>query len=121
MKQLLAVVMLICTCARAQTASMNDSEREIIPAKADGKAVPIGSVARIEDSTGPVLINRYNTYPAAVINGAAYTGVDKAESSEALYGNKDYFWPGAGTARVDINVCWENPGAATATWRAQSA
>jgi multidrug efflux pump len=31
--------------------------------------VPLGSVARIQDSTGPVLINRYNTYPAAVING----------------------------------------------------
>jgi multidrug efflux pump subunit AcrB len=35
----------------------------------EGKTVPLGSVARIEDTTGPVLINRYNTYPAAVING----------------------------------------------------
>lgn len=35
----------------------------------DGKSVPIGAVARIEDSTGPVLINRYNTYPAAVVTG----------------------------------------------------
>lgn len=35
----------------------------------EGKAVPIGSVAKIEDMTGPVLINRLNTYPAAVING----------------------------------------------------
>ncbi|MCP3141837.1 ricin-type beta-trefoil lectin domain protein [Pyxidicoccus xibeiensis] len=41
----------------------------------------------------------------------------EGEVSQELYGNKDYYWAGAGTARVDINVCWENPGAATATWR----
>ncbi len=35
----------------------------------EGKAVPIGSVANIQDATGPVLINRFNTYPAAVVNG----------------------------------------------------
>lgn len=35
----------------------------------DGHSVPIGSVATIQDSTGPVLINRFNTYPAAVVNG----------------------------------------------------
>ena len=35
----------------------------------DGKDVPLGSLARIEDSTGPVLINRFNTYPASVITG----------------------------------------------------
>jgi hypothetical protein len=43
---------------------------------------------------------------------------------EALYGNSATFWPNAGTGRVDINVCWENPnnapGATTqarANWR----
>lgn len=52
--------------------------------------------------------------PEAVEDGAA---LELGQSAEALYGNKDYFWPGAGTARVDINVCWENPGAETAAWR----
>lgn len=37
----------------------------------EGKPVPIGAVAQIEDATGPVLINRYNRYPAAVITGVS--------------------------------------------------
>jgi hypothetical protein len=45
------------------------------------------------------------------------TPPELAQGTEALYGNKDYYWAGAGTARVDINVCWENPGAETAAWR----
>jgi multidrug efflux pump subunit AcrB len=44
-----------------------------------GMMVPIGSVARIEDATGPVLINRYNTYPAAVINGASSPRISTGE------------------------------------------
>lgn len=50
--------------------------------------------------------------------------VDVIESE--LYGNTSFFWPNAGTARTDINVCWENPSsapgstaAARATWRDQ--
>lgn len=53
-------------------------------------------------------------------------GVDDGErSADELYGNGSYFWPNAGTGRVDIKVCWENPesteiGATTAvraSWR----
>jgi multidrug efflux pump len=36
---------------------------------ADGKMVPLGTIAAVQDNTGPVLINRYNTYPAVAING----------------------------------------------------
>jgi hypothetical protein len=43
---------------------------------------------------------------------------------EALYGNRDKFWPNAGTGRTDIQVCWVNPdsapgatAAARAAWR----
>ena len=46
-----------------------DMVRQLKVLNREGKAVPLGSLARIEDSTGPVLINRFNTYPAAVING----------------------------------------------------
>jgi hypothetical protein len=45
------------------------------------------------------------------------TPPDLGQDVRELYGNKNYYWPGAGTARVDINVCWENPGAETAAWR----
>jgi multidrug efflux pump len=36
---------------------------------AEGKMLPLGSVLTIRDSSGPVQVNRYNTYTAATING----------------------------------------------------
>jgi multidrug efflux pump len=36
-----------------------------------GAMVPLGSVLTIRDSSGPVVVNRYNTYTAATINGAS--------------------------------------------------
>jgi hypothetical protein len=35
-----------------------------------------------------------------------------ALSEQGLYGNRDFFWPNAGTGRTDINVCWVNPNSA---------
>jgi multidrug efflux pump subunit AcrB len=40
-----------------------------------GKRVPIGSVAQVRDSSGPVMITRYNMYPSAAITGASLPGV----------------------------------------------
>ena len=37
---------------------------------ADGQMVPLGAIAAVKDSSGPVHINRYNTYTAAAINGS---------------------------------------------------
>ena len=37
---------------------------------ADGDMVPLGAVAEVRDSAGPVQITRYNMFPAAAINGA---------------------------------------------------
>jgi multidrug efflux pump subunit AcrB len=42
---------------------------------ATGDMVPLGSVLKIQDTGGPVLINRYNMYPAAALNGVTYPGV----------------------------------------------
>src|SRR5262245_717065 len=33
-------------------------------------------------------------------------------ATRVLYANRDYLWPGAGSRRTDINVCWENPDSA---------
>ena len=41
----------------------------------DGQMVALGAVADIRDSSGPVMINRYNMYPAATINGDSLPGV----------------------------------------------
>jgi multidrug efflux pump subunit AcrB len=46
-----------------------ETVRQLKVLNREGKAVPLGAVAKIEDATGPVLINRYNTYPAAVVTG----------------------------------------------------
>jgi multidrug efflux pump len=40
-----------------------------------GDMVPLGSLLRIKDSSGPVLVNRYNMYTAAAVNGGARPGV----------------------------------------------
>ncbi len=49
---------------------------------------------------------------------------DFSVAEEGLYGNRDKFWPNAGTGRTDIHVCWVNPNsapgataAARAAWR----
>jgi multidrug efflux pump len=40
-----------------------------------GEMVPLGSVLTVRDSSGPVLINRYNMHTAAAINGSSRPGV----------------------------------------------
>ncbi len=42
---------------------------------ANGDMVPLGSVAAPRDINGPLVITRYNMYPAAAINGGALPGV----------------------------------------------
>ncbi len=42
---------------------------------ADGNMIPLGTLATIEDVGGPIMITRYNMFPAAPINGASLPGV----------------------------------------------
>jgi multidrug efflux pump len=49
--------------------------------------IPLGSVAEVRDSSGPVAVTRYNMYPAAPINGASLPGVSSGtviQQMEAL-------------------------------------
>ena len=46
--------------------------------------VPLGSVADVQDSTGPVQVVRYNMFPAAPINGAARPGMSTGEVLAAM-------------------------------------
>jgi multidrug efflux pump len=48
--------------------------RQLKVRNSDGDVVPLGAVAEVQDSTGPVQITRYNMFPAAPINGAALPG-----------------------------------------------
>ena len=45
-----------------------------------GDMVPLGTVATVKEIDGPLLLTRYNMYPAAVVNGAAGPGVSSGEA-----------------------------------------
>src|SRR5262249_15547545 len=55
-----------------------DEEEDIAKLKvrnSSGAMVPIGSLASIKHVNGPLVLTRYNMYPAASINGSAVPGV----------------------------------------------
>ena len=45
-----------------------------------GGMVPLGSVAELKDTSGPVMVMRYNMYPAAAINGSPAPGVSSGQA-----------------------------------------
>ena len=47
---------------------------------ADGDMVPLGAVADVRDSAGPVQITRYNMYPTASINGIPLPGTSMGDA-----------------------------------------
>lgn len=44
-----------------------------------GEMAPISTIAEVRDSSGPVIVTRYNLYPAAAINGSNLPGVSSGE------------------------------------------
>jgi multidrug efflux pump subunit AcrB len=49
-----------------------------------GKMVPFGSIAQVEDVNGPVLIQRYNMYQSAAVNGSPTAGVSSGQAIEEM-------------------------------------
>ena len=49
-----------------------------------GGMVPLGSMAEINDVSGPVLIMRYNMYPSAAINGDASAGTSSGQALKSM-------------------------------------
>jgi len=47
---------------------------------ANGKMIPLGTVARVADSSGPLMITRYNMYASAPINGGTAPGVSSGQA-----------------------------------------
>jgi multidrug efflux pump len=52
-----------------------DAVRQLKVRNADGDMVPLGAVAEIRDSVGPVTVTRYNMFPAATVTGSWQPGV----------------------------------------------
>jgi multidrug efflux pump len=50
----------------------------------DGDMVPLGAVAEIRDSAGPVQITRYNMFPTASINGLPRPGTSTGDALAAM-------------------------------------
>jgi multidrug efflux pump len=46
--------------------------------------MPLGTVADIVDSSGPVMLTRYNMYPAAAVNGAWLPGVSSGQVIQTM-------------------------------------
>jgi multidrug efflux pump len=56
-----------------------DSVRQLKVRNADGDMVPLGAVAEVRDSAGPVTVTRYNMFPAATVTGAWQPGVSTGD------------------------------------------
>lgn len=61
---------------------------------ADGRVVPLASVADVEQRVGPASIVRFNLYPAAAIKGGAAPGVSSGQSLEIIERVKEATLPG---------------------------
>src|SRR5581483_106958 len=49
-----------------------------------GEMVPLGTVLSVKEVGGPLLVTRYNMYPAAVVVGGARPGVSSGEGIAAV-------------------------------------
>lgn len=49
-----------------------------------GSMVPLGSLVEMREQNGPLVLTRYNMYPAAVINGSAAPGVSSRQAIEIM-------------------------------------
>jgi multidrug efflux pump subunit AcrB len=49
-----------------------------------GGMVPLGSLATVEQVNGPLVLTRYNMYPAAALNGASGPGVSSGDTIELM-------------------------------------
>src|SRR5206468_2767646 len=56
-----------------------ETVRQLKVRNADGDMVPLGAVAEVRDSAGPVTITRYNMFPAATITGSWQPGVSTGD------------------------------------------
>jgi multidrug efflux pump len=57
-----------------------EAVRRLKVRNAEGKMVPIGSLARVESVNGPLVLTRYNMHTAAPVNGSAAPGVSSGEA-----------------------------------------
>lgn len=57
-----------------------DDVRHLRVRNSEGNMVPLGTLVQLREVNGPLVLTRYNTHPAAPINGAAAPGVSSGEA-----------------------------------------
>jgi len=67
-----------------------------------GEMVPLGSVATLENDTGPVRVVRFNLFPAAEVQGVAAPGVSSGEALAAMESYASQLPPGFGYEWTEI-------------------
>ena len=70
--------------ADGQFRASTDDIARLKTRNADGAMVPLGSVARFTDVTGPYRVPRYNLFPAAEIQGGTLPGVSSSYGLAAM-------------------------------------
>jgi multidrug efflux pump len=61
-----------------------DDVRRLQVRNMHGDMVPLGTVAKVEDQSGPFAVVRYNMYPAAAVQGSAAPGMSTGQTMDAV-------------------------------------
>ncbi len=70
--------------AEANYRDQKDDIRRLHIRNSTGTMVPLGAVANVNEVNGPLVLTRYNMYPAASINGNAKPGVSSGRAIEVI-------------------------------------
>ncbi len=61
-----------------------ETVRQLKVRNADGEMVPLGALAEVRGSTGPVQVTRYNMFPAAAVTGTPLPGTSMGDALAAM-------------------------------------
>src|SRR5262249_27507399 len=61
-----------------------DDIRRLTVRNKQGKMVPLGALTTVREINGPLLLTRYNMYPAIIVNGSAKRGISSGEGIRAM-------------------------------------
>ncbi|MGP0066979.1 MAG: efflux RND transporter permease subunit, partial [Isosphaeraceae bacterium] len=70
--------------AEAKYRDQKDDIRRLRVRNQSGTMVPLGAVATVKEINGPLVLTRYNMYPAASINGSAKPGISSGKAIDVV-------------------------------------
>ena len=76
--------------ADAKFRSQVDAARQLKVRNRAGTMVPLGALADVHEVNGPLLINRYNMYPASAIQGESAPGISSRQGIDAMQDLADH-------------------------------